>query len=113
MTLKSTEPEKEKNKVEIVSKSRMKAIYVGLGVFGILAAIGLGISALVIGKSSSFQLEKINFLALDNNNADSTSAEGKVLLLTKSSSHFQIIDFNKIHSKNTENMKTTSLVFKI
>ena len=49
LTLKSIEPEKEKHEVEIVSKSRMRAIFVGLGVFGILAAIGLGIAALVIG----------------------------------------------------------------
>jgi hypothetical protein len=88
LTLISIEPEKEKHKVEIVSKSNMRAIYVGLGVFGILAAIGLGISALVIGKSSILFSDMINILALDNKNVDSTSAEGKVSVVILLKAHF-------------------------
>ena len=69
----------------------MRAIYVGLGVFGILAAIGLGISAIVIGKSSCFFSEKLNILALDNKNVDSTPAEGKVSVVISSKAQFVYI----------------------
>ena len=58
----------------------MKAIYVQL-VFTILVAIGLGIYALIIGKSSSFFSEKIYIIALGNKNVESTP-EGKVLILS-------------------------------
>ena len=79
----------------------MKKILVGIGVFGVLLAIALGISALVICKPDFFYFLYFLFSALQDKNEDKAETPGKILKKGKKKYHYF---FQKRRLKNTEHM---------